>query len=109
MTRHHAMLDAVIDPPHRRDTLSAARTRARRCTPYDVIVVGGRCAGSASARLLARAGMRVLVIDRATFPSDTISGHLIKPAGVAYLALGTARPAGGDRVPADPAPSCAVR
>ena len=36
--------------------------------------------------LLARAGMRVLVIDRASFPSDTISGHFIKPAGVAWLA-----------------------
>jgi 2-polyprenyl-6-methoxyphenol hydroxylase-like FAD-dependent oxidoreductase len=35
--------------------------------------------------LLARAGLRVLVIDRARFPSDTISGHMIKPAGVAYL------------------------
>jgi flavin-dependent dehydrogenase len=52
---------------------------------YDVIVVGGRCAGSPSGMLLARAGMRVLLIDRASFPSDTISGHLIKPAGVGSL------------------------
>jgi 2-polyprenyl-6-methoxyphenol hydroxylase-like FAD-dependent oxidoreductase len=35
--------------------------------------------------LLARAGLRVLVIDRAHFPSDTISGHMIKPPGVSYL------------------------
>ncbi len=35
--------------------------------------------------LLARAGMRVLLIDRASFPSDTVSGHLIKPAGVGWL------------------------
>ena len=35
--------------------------------------------------LLARAGYRVLVVDRATFPSDTISTHLIHPPGVAAL------------------------
>ena len=52
---------------------------------YDVIVVGARCAGSPTAMLLARAGYRVLVVDRATFPSDTISTHLIHPPGVAAL------------------------
>ena len=35
--------------------------------------------------LLASAGYRVLVVDRATFPSDTISTHLIHPPGVAAL------------------------
>lgn len=52
---------------------------------YDVIVVGARCAGSPTAMLLAREGHRVLVVDRATFPSDTISTHLIHPPGVAAL------------------------
>ena len=52
---------------------------------YDVIVVGARCAGSPTAMLLARYGHRVLVVDRATFPSDTISTHLIHPRGVAAL------------------------
>ncbi|HEX6404688.1 MAG TPA: FAD-dependent oxidoreductase [Pseudonocardiaceae bacterium] len=52
---------------------------------YDTIVVGARCAGSPTAMLLARAGYRVLVVDRATFPSDTISTHLIHPPGVAAL------------------------
>jgi 2-polyprenyl-6-methoxyphenol hydroxylase-like FAD-dependent oxidoreductase len=52
---------------------------------YDVIVVGARCAGSPTAMLLARKGFRVLVVDRATFPSDTISTHLIHPPGVAAL------------------------
>jgi 2-polyprenyl-6-methoxyphenol hydroxylase-like FAD-dependent oxidoreductase len=52
---------------------------------YDVIVVGARCAGSPTAMLLARRGLRVLVVDRATFPSDTISTHLIHPPGVAAL------------------------
>ena len=53
--------------------------------PYDAIVVGARCAGSPTAMLLARKGYRVLVVDRATFPSDTISTHLIHPLGVAAM------------------------
>jgi flavin-dependent dehydrogenase len=52
---------------------------------YDAIVVGARCAGSPTAMLLARKGYRVLMVDRATFPSDTISTHLIHPPGVAAL------------------------
>jgi flavin-dependent dehydrogenase len=52
---------------------------------YDVIVVGARCAGAPTAMLLARRGYRVLVVDRATFPSDTLSTHLIHAPGVAAL------------------------
>ncbi|MFB7230290.1 NAD(P)/FAD-dependent oxidoreductase [Streptomyces fimicarius] len=52
---------------------------------YDVIVVGARCAGSPTAMLLARKGYRVLVVDRASFPSDTLSTHLVHPPGVAAL------------------------
>jgi flavin-dependent dehydrogenase len=52
---------------------------------YDAIVVGARCAGAPTAMLLARRGHRVLVLDRATFPSDTLSTHLIHPPGVARL------------------------
>jgi flavin-dependent dehydrogenase len=52
---------------------------------YDAIVVGARCAGSPTAMLLARKGHRVLLVDRATFPSDTVSSHLIHPPGVAAL------------------------
>jgi 2-polyprenyl-6-methoxyphenol hydroxylase-like FAD-dependent oxidoreductase len=51
----------------------------------DVIVIGARCAGSPTAMLLARKGYNVLLVDRATFPSDTISTHLIHPPGVAAL------------------------
>jgi flavin-dependent dehydrogenase len=54
-------------------------------TNFDAIVVGARAAGAPTAMLLARAGARVLLVDRASFPSDTISGHAIKPPGVAYL------------------------
>lgn len=52
---------------------------------YDVIIVGARCAGSPAGMLLARKGYRVLLVDRSTFPSDTISTHLIHPPGVALL------------------------
>ena len=52
---------------------------------YDAIVVGARCAGSPTAMLLARKGYKVLAVDRATFPSDTISTHLIHPPGMMCL------------------------
>jgi len=52
---------------------------------YDVIVVGSRCAGSPTAMLLARRGYRVLLVDRATFPSDTISTHVVHPLAVSAL------------------------
>jgi flavin-dependent dehydrogenase len=52
---------------------------------YDAIVIGARCAGSPTAMLLARRGHRVLVVDKATFPSDTMSTHLVHPPGVAAL------------------------
>jgi flavin-dependent dehydrogenase len=52
---------------------------------YDAIVVGARCAGSPTAMLLAQKGYRVLVVDRASFPSDTVSTHMIHAPGVAAL------------------------
>ena len=52
---------------------------------FDVIVVGARCAGSPTAMLLARKGYRILVVDRATFPSDTVSTHILHPLGVRAL------------------------
>jgi flavin-dependent dehydrogenase len=54
-------------------------------SPYDAIIVGARCAGSPTAMLLARQGYRVLLVDRASFPSDTVSTHLIHAPGVAAL------------------------
>lgn len=44
---------------------------------YDAIVGGARCAGAPTAMLLARKGYNVLLVDRATFPSDTPHGHFI--------------------------------
>jgi flavin-dependent dehydrogenase len=53
---------------------------------YDVIVVGARCAGSPTAMLLARKGYKVLLVDRATFPSDIPHGHFIHREGPRRLA-----------------------
>jgi flavin-dependent dehydrogenase len=52
---------------------------------YDVAVVGARCAGAPLAMLLARAGHRVALVDRASFPSDTMSTHFLWPGGAAHL------------------------
>jgi flavin-dependent dehydrogenase len=52
---------------------------------HDVVVVGGRVAGSATAMLLARLGHDVVVVDQATFPSDTVSTHSIARSGVVHL------------------------
>jgi flavin-dependent dehydrogenase len=55
----------------------------RRC--HDVAVVGGRVAGSATAMLLARLGHDVVIVDQASFPSDTLSTHSIARSGVVQL------------------------
>jgi len=55
-------------------------------TDFDVVIVGSRPAGAATALLLARAGMHVLAVDRARFPSDTLSTHQIQLPGGACLA-----------------------
>lgn len=53
---------------------------------HDVVVVGARCAGAATALLLARQGHDVALVDRTTFPSDTLSTHSIARGGVVQLA-----------------------
>lgn len=52
---------------------------------FDAVIVGARCAGSSLAVRLARGGWRVAVVDKARFPSDTLSTHVLFPDGVARL------------------------
>ncbi|MGH9282810.1 MAG: NAD(P)/FAD-dependent oxidoreductase, partial [Acidimicrobiales bacterium] len=67
---------------------------------YDVIVVGARCGGSPTAMLLAQKGYRVLLLDRAVFPSDVVSTHLVTSPGVAALARwGLAEPVAASGCP----------
>ena len=55
-------------------------------TGYDVVVVGARAAGASTAFLLARAGLRVLLVDRGRYGSDTMSTHALMRGGVLQLA-----------------------
>jgi 2-polyprenyl-6-methoxyphenol hydroxylase-like FAD-dependent oxidoreductase len=52
---------------------------------WDVVVVGARVAGAATALLLARSGLRVLCLERARPGSDTVSTHALMRAGVLQL------------------------
>jgi flavin-dependent dehydrogenase len=54
-------------------------------TKFDAVIVGARCAGAATALLLARAGARVLVVDKGVYGSDTLSTHALMRGGVLQL------------------------
>ena len=60
-----------------------------RATPpgskYDIVVVGARCAGAATAMLLARAGHRVLMVDRGRYGTDALSTHALMRGAVVQL------------------------
>jgi menaquinone-9 beta-reductase len=61
---------------------------------FDVVIVGARCAGSPLAVMLARHGWNVCVVDKARFPSETPSTHIIQPCGVSILdGIGALEPA----------------
>jgi 2-polyprenyl-6-methoxyphenol hydroxylase-like FAD-dependent oxidoreductase len=51
----------------------------------DVVIVGARCAGAAAALLLARAGVRVAVVDRSRYGTDTLSTHALMRGAVLQL------------------------
>jgi menaquinone-9 beta-reductase len=51
----------------------------------DVIVVGGGPAGSVMAWSLARRGVRVAIIERASFPRDKVCGDFVEPGGLRIL------------------------
>src|SRR5215467_3362681 len=52
---------------------------------YDVVIVGARCAGAATALVLARSGAKVLVVDRQAYGSDTMSTHALMRCAVIQL------------------------
>jgi menaquinone-9 beta-reductase len=56
-----------------------------RNSHYDVVIAGARCAGAATAMLLARQGARVLVLDRSRYGTDTLSTHALMRGGVRQL------------------------
>jgi 2-polyprenyl-6-methoxyphenol hydroxylase-like FAD-dependent oxidoreductase len=64
--------------------LEPGRAPARGASA-DVLIVGGRVAGAATALLLARKGSRVLVVDRTPYGSDTLSTHALMRGGVVQL------------------------
>jgi 2-polyprenyl-6-methoxyphenol hydroxylase-like FAD-dependent oxidoreductase len=64
---------------------STATSHGPVSATFDVIVVGARAAGAATAMLLARHGLRVLVVDRSRHGADTLSTHAILRAGVLQL------------------------
>src|SRR6266511_4249905 len=79
-----ALLEHRIDRIHTQ-SLPYRAPRGSRCHQAMTSSSSARDAGSPTAMLLARAGHRVLLVDRASFPSDTMSTHLIHPPGVAAL------------------------
>src|SRR5215469_3498913 len=56
-----------------------------RTSHYDVVIAGARCAGAATAMLLARQGARVLLLDRSRYGTDTLSTHALTRGGVRQL------------------------
>src|SRR5689334_11614884 len=52
---------------------------------HDVVIVGARCAGAATAMLLARAGARVVLVDRGVYGTDTLSTHALMRGAVLQL------------------------
>ena len=69
---------------------------------WDVIIIGGRVAGASTALLLALAGARVLVVERARRGSDTVSTHALMRGGVPAASLGPVRSGSRHRRAADP-------
>ncbi len=62
-----------------------SRKTIARSSTYDVVIVGARCAGAATALLLSRTGLKVLVVDKSRHGSDTLSTHALMRGGVLQL------------------------
>ncbi len=80
--------DAALVVSRVLEDLRGPRERQERgmSAPWDVVVVGGRAAGASTAMLLARAGMRVLCVERTRLGSDTLSTHALMRADTLQLA-----------------------
>ena len=52
---------------------------------YDAVIVGARCAGAATAMLLARQGLNVLAVDRGRYGGETLSTHALMRGAVLLL------------------------
>ncbi len=83
MWRMGSFAEALQSPRAAHSNSWTPRSKVRDM--YDAIVVGARCAGAPTAMLLARKGYRILLVDKATFPSDTISTHIIWPHGAEIM------------------------
>ena len=92
--------DCGLARPIRKPRRLTAREFTNPCfTPqefephYDAIIVGARCAGAATAMLLAEAGLSVLAVDRQSYGSDTLSTHaLMRPAVMQLSRWGLLQP-----------------
>ena len=51
----------------------------------DAIVVGARCAGAATAMLLAHGGARVVLVDKGAYGTDMLSTHALMRGAVLQL------------------------
>ena len=82
---------------------AGARLTLQNAAMLDVIVAGAGPAGSIASIVLARAGVRVLIVDRDTFPRDKLCGDTLNPGAIGLLVslgltggpLATARPLDG--------------
>ena len=63
----------------------------------DAVIVGARCAGAATALLLARAGARVMLVDKGVYGSDTLSTHEQTATRAAPRCFASARMSDGPR------------
>jgi 2-polyprenyl-6-methoxyphenol hydroxylase-like FAD-dependent oxidoreductase len=80
----------VIEYPEGADVIVVIDSNS---SSYDAIVVGARVAGASTALLLARAGLRVLVLERGRYGTDTLSTHALMRGAVLQLARWNVLPA----------------
>src|SRR6202042_1511435 len=87
-------------PPRMRRSHCRSAWRGRSRVPpsrFDALAVGSGPAGSVAALVLARAGARVALVDKATFPRDKACGDMVGPRGLQLLSdLGLPVPDGFD-------------